>query len=232
MKYNMNSSSSMKAIIMLMVTLGACSLMAAREINMRTLALDKAADLPERYVKVGQGYLALSFSFIQPGEVISVFAGNSSLPLYEQVETKEGNISYELVNEVKLPSGAKGVLLLGWISPDGPRYLAIADDFLSAKFDQWLLINTASMDVAFRIGDDNKPLMLKANSVQNYKLTASEGTGVSVVGQAKWGEEIKTFYSTYWPVRAGERGIVIFFYHSGERIALRKITDTLFKPKD
>ncbi len=222
----------MKAIIMLMVTLGACSLLAASEIKIRTLALDKAADLPERYVKVGHSYVALSFSFIQPGEVMPVFADDSSLPLYEQVETKEGNISYQLVNEVKLPAGAKGVLLLGWISPDGARYLAVDDDFISAKFDQWLLINTASKDVAFRIGDDNKPLMLKANSVQNYKLTAPEGTGVSVVGQAKWGEEIKTFYSTYWPVRAGERGIVIFFYHSGERIALRKITDTLFKPKD
>lgn len=222
----------MKAIIILMVTLGACSLLAAREINTRTLALDKSGDLPERYVKVAEGYVALSFSFVQPGEVMPVFAGDSSLPLYEQVETKGGNISYKLIHEVRLPAGAKGVLLLGWIGPDGPRYLAVDDDFLSAKFDQWLLINTASKDVAFRIGDDNKPLMLKANSVQNYKLTAPEGTGVSVIGQAKWGEEIKTFYSTYWPVRAGERGIVIFFYHSGERIALRKITDTLFKPKN
>ncbi len=222
----------MKAIIILMVALSSCGLLAAREINTRTLALDKSGDLPERFVKVGETYVALSFSYIEPGELMPVVAGDSSLPLYESVESEEGKVSYKMVKEVKLPAGAKGVLLLGWIGPEGPRYLAVDDDFLSAKYDKWLLINTASKEVAFRIGDDNKPLRLKANSVQNYQLTAREGTGVSVVGQAKWGEEVKTFYSTYWPVRAGERGIVIFFYHKGERIALRKITDILLKPKE
>lgn len=215
-------------MIMLMVALTTCGFLDAREINMRTLALVKTGDLQERYVKVGQEYLALSFSYTQPGEVLPVFADESSLPLYESVESNRGMVSYRMVMEVKLPAGAKGVLLLGWMSSEGPRYLAVDDDYLSAKYDKWLLINTASKDVAFRIGDDNKPLILPANSVRNYKLTAPEGTGVSVIGKAKWGEEVKTFYSTYWPVRANERGIVIFFYHKGERIALRKITDTLW----
>lgn len=160
------------------------------------------------------------------------FAGDSSLPLYESVKSEKGEVSYKMVKEVKLPAGAKGILLLGWMDSEGPRYLAVDDDFISAKYDKWLLINTASKDVAFRIGEDNKPLMLKANSVQNYKLTAPADSGVAVVGQAKWDEKVKTFYSTYWPVRAGERGIVIFFYLKDERIALRKITDVLFKPEE
>lgn len=223
----------MKAMkmLMLMVALGSCGFLAAREINTRTLALDKAGGLPERYVKVGEGYLALSFPYIEPGAVMPVIAGDSSLPIYESVKSEEGKVSYKLAKEVKLPAGAKGVLLLGWMGPEGPRYLAVDDDFLSAKYDEWLLINTAPKDVAFRIGDDNKPVMLSANSIKDYKLTAPAGTGVSVVGQAKWGDKVKTFYSTYWPIKAGERGIVIFFYQKGDRVALRKITDILLKPE-
>jgi hypothetical protein len=224
----------MKAMkmIMLMVALGSCGLLAAREINTRTLALDKAGDLPERYVKVGEGYVALSFGYIEPGKVMPVLAGESSMPIYEPVKSEEGKVSFKMVKEVKLPAGAKGVLLLGWMGPEGPRYLAVDDDYLSAKYDEWLLINTAPKDVAFRIGDDNKPIMLNANSIQDYKITTPAGKGVSVVGRAKWGEKVKTFYSTYWPIKAGERGIVIFFYQKGDRVALRKITDILLKPEE
>ena len=214
-----------------LATLIACGTLAARELNVRTLALVKGENLPERYVKVAEKYVALSFSYIQPSEVIETLAGEASLSLYEQVTDPEGEVSYKIAKAIKLPAGAKGVLLLGWKGVKDTRYLAIDDDFLSAKYDNWLLVNTASKELAFRIGDDNKPIKIKANGVTNYKLTAREGTGVSVVGRAKWGEKMKTFYSTYWPVRAGERGIVIFFYHKGDRIALRKITDILLKPK-
>lgn len=224
----------MKAVkmIILMAVLSSCGISVAREINMRTLALAQEGDLPKRYIRVGEEYVELLFSYIEPGKVMPAFAGESSLPLYESFKGEKGEVSFKMVKEVNLPAGAKGILLLGWMSPEGPRYLAVDDDFISAKYDRWLLINAASKDVAFRIGEDNKPIMLKANSVQNYQLTAPEGSGVAVVGQVKWGEQVKTFYSTYWPVKAGERGIVIFFYHKGERIALRKITDVLFKPEE
>lgn len=219
-------------MITLIVALSSCSFLAAREINMRTLALDKTTDLPERHVKVGEEYVALSFNYIEPGKVMPVIAGETSLPLFESVKSEEGKVTYKMVKEVKLPTEAKGVLLLGWMTSEGPRYLAVDDNFMSAKHDNWLLINTAPKDVAFRIGDDNNPIMLNANSIKDYKLTAPEGTGVSVVGQAKWDEKVKTFYSTYWPIKSGERGIVIFFYQKGDRMALRKITDILLKPEE
>lgn len=219
-------------MIMLMAALGSCDFLAAREINMRTLALDKTANLPEHYVRVGENYAALSFNFIEPSGVMLALATETSLPIYKSVKSEDGKVSYEMEKEVKLPAGAKGVLLLGWMDAQGPRYLAVDDNYLSAKHNNWLLINTAPKDVAFRVGDDNEPTMVNANSVKDYKLTARENTGVSVVGQAKWDEKIKTFYSTYWPVRAGERGIIIFFYQKGDRMALRKITDILVKPEE
>ena len=216
----------------LVAALISCSSLVARDLNVRSLALDKGQDLPERYLKVGDEYVALPFSSMQPGELVQVSIDASSLPLFESVKGPAGEVSYRVVKEVKLPPGAKGVLLLGWLAPEGARYLAIDDDFMSAKYNDWLLVNTAPKEVGFRIGEDNKPIMISANGVTKYKLTAAEGTGVAVVARAKWGDKVKTFYSTYWPVRAGERGIVIFFYQKGERMAVRKITDMLLKSKD
>ena len=222
----------MKPLLLLIAALISCGSLVARELNVRTLALDKRQVMPEYFLKVGEAYVALPFSAIQPGEVIQASAGETSLPLFESVKSEDGKVTYKVVKEVKLPPGAKGVLLLGWQATEGARYLAIDDDFMSAKYSDWLLVNTAPKDVGFRIGDDNKPIKIDANGVTNYKLTAAEGTGVSVIASAKWGEKVKTFYSTYWPVKAGERGIVIFFYQQGDRMAVRKITDTLLKPKD
>ncbi len=205
--------------------------LSANALSVRTLALNKGGKFPDRYVKVDKEYVLLSFSHIQPSEVILASAGEAVLPLFQPVTDPEGKVSYNVVEQVKLPAGAKGVLLLGWNGPKGPRYLAIDDDFLSAKYDKWMLINTAPKDVAFKIGDDNKSIIINSNSVKNYKLTAAENVGVSVVGKAKWGEKVKIFYSSYWPVRSGERGIVIFFSYRGDRVALRKISDVLLKPK-
>ncbi len=224
----------MKTLIALFI-IGASSAwnaLAAREINIRAMALDRGADLPELFVKVAGGYEPLAFSHIQPGEVFQTAIEASTLSLFKQITSDQGSISYDVAENIRIPAEAKGVLLLGWTGHEGPRYLAINDDFLSATYDNWLLVNAAPKDVAFRIGENNNPIIVNANSVTNYKLNVPEGAGVAVQGQAKWGDKVRTFYSTYWPVKAGERGIVIFFYLQNDRMALRRITDVLSKPEE
>ncbi len=202
----------------------------ARTLNIRSLALGGEEAISQRYVRVEDGYLPLSFSIIQPSPLIAALSGETVLPLFERVTKPDGELAYEMVEKIKVPARAKGVLLLAWGSEKGARYLAVDDNYLSAKYNDWLFINTASKQIAFQVGLKNKPLMMKANTVARYKVKTSEESGISAVGQVKVGEKVKTFYSTYWPVRSGQRGIVIFF-ERGDRVDVRKITDVLLKPK-
>lgn len=200
----------------------------SRELAVRSLALNGAFPLPEHYVKVDDGFQRLSFSVVQPSEVIEASAGENSLALYEQKIKSDGKFAYEIVKKVKFPSSAEGILLLGWMDGKESRYLAIDDNYLSAKYHDWLLINVTSKSVAFQFGLKNKPVVIKERSTRKYKIISPAQSGVSVIGKAKWGDKIKTFYSTFWPIRGKERGIVIFYAHR-DRVAVRKITDVLLE---
>ncbi len=203
----------------------------AETLHVRALALSADPAMPERYVKVADGYEKLSFSSMQPSGLVRALAAEAALPLFELKQNPKGEVAYALVEKIKLPAGAKGVLLLGWASKDAARYLAIDDDYLSAKFNDWLLVNAGDKPIAFQIGREEKPIPLKGNSIVNHRINTRENAGLDVVARSQWGEKVKTFYSTYWPVRSGERAIVIF-YERGDRIAVRRITDVLLKAEE
>lgn len=204
-------------------------LAAAREIGVRGLALDRADAMPERYVRVKDGYELLRFLSSQPVELISAIV-ESDLLLYEKKMNDKGEEIYQVAEKVNLPVGAKGFLVLGWKDEEKYRYLAINDNFSAAKYNNWLMINTTSKPLAVQIGKKNKPFGLKPNQATNYEVESPEGAGAAVMGRAMLEGEVKTFYSTYWPIRKGERSIVIFV-ERGDRISVKKISDSLFKPK-
>ena len=219
-------------ILIPLVTLVLCDSLAARALDVRTLTMAREQELPERYVKVADGYASLSFPATQPGKLVRALASTSALPLFELVKDSDGPPAYKMVEQIALPTGASGVLLLAWKSKEGLSHLAVDDDFLSAQYNEWLLVNTTTKSVALQIGSENKSLMIDANSVLDHKVNESKGTGVAVVAKAKWGEELKTFYSTYWPVREEARGVIVFFYETADRLAVSKITNTLLNPVD
>lgn len=223
----------MKALSVIFFVAGLCCAQAntARVLGVRSLAMAKLPKLPERFVKTEEGYVELVFSMVQPSKLTPALTTSSELPLFERTIGSDGKISHQLAQQVKLPEGAKGVLLLGWMAQDGAKYLAIDDNYLTAKHNDWILINAATKDVAFQMGYEEKPLLIKANSVKKHRLNANQETGVSVIGQAQWGAKIKTFYSTYWPIYGGQRGIVIFYGHR-DRIAVRRITDVLLESSE
>lgn len=195
-------------------------------IPLRALALAKGIEIPDRYIQTSDGHVPLPISWLEPGAVMPAVADLGELSIFEQITNERNVIAYRVAEKVKLPTGAKGILLLGWMAGDSPRYLAIDDDYLSAKHNDWMLINAADKAVAFQMGRNEKPVLIQPASVKKNRLNAKKNVGVSVIGQAQWDGKAKTFYSTYWPVRGGERGIVIFFSHH-DRISLRKITDPL-----
>ncbi len=200
-------------------------------IGVRTLALDESATEIERYVKTADGYKLLVFLIRHPGELVDTNVDERNLPIYKKMIQPSEEPSFQVVQQLKLPYGAKSVLILGWSVSGEERYMVVDDKFLDASYNDWLMINTVSKTVGLRIGKDEKPFIIKPNSIQICKVTTPGGKGAAVLGRTKLDDEMETFYSTYWPIREGERSIVIFV-EQGERVKVRKISDALLKKSE
>ncbi len=201
----------------------------AQTINVRTLAL-RAGELPEVYLKNGEKYEKLRFSAVQPSSTVRAIRVNP-LPLYKREKDAEGEDVYAVAHKIQIPTGAKGIMLLGWKSGDKIRHLAIKDDFSKARFNDWLLINTSKKSIAFKVGKNGKPFMVKAGSSKTYVIkSVKEGKGASVMAQAMFEEKMKLFFSTYWPVFPGKRTVVLFI-EDGRKIRIKRISDKLVQVK-
>jgi hypothetical protein len=203
------------------------SVASAETLKIRTLAL-RAGQLPEVYVKVGKGHQKLNFSAVQPTETVRARQA-SPLRLYKREKDADGKAAYIVGHKVKIPAGAKGVLLLGWSAGDKTHFLAIADDFGSAQFNDWLFINTSKRQIAFKCGNSKKPVMVAPLATVTHRMNKmKKGKGASVKAWAEFKGDSKLFYSTYWPVYPEKRLIVLFF-DDGRKIHVKRISDKLAK---
>jgi hypothetical protein len=196
----------------------------AQTIKVRTLALlpDK---LPEVSLKVPDGFQPLVFSDVQPGELVTAVSANP-LPLYKKTTDAEGKEAFTVAESIKIPGNAKGILLLAWTSGDKVRYLAIDDNFSEARFNDWLLINTGTRPVAFKVGDGSKPFLIPPGTATTQRISAPKGEGATVLAQAPFDGKAKTFFSTYWPVYGDKRALVLFF-DDGSKIRVKRISDKI-----
>ena len=152
------------------------------KIAIRTLSL-RADEMPELFVHNGKEHLPLGFSAVQPGETIEALAANP-LPLYRSSTGEDGKDGFVIAHRVKLPDRASGVLLLGWMQGDAPRFVAIQDEFSKAAYNDWLLINACSHPVAFKAGEKATPLLLKPGVSTTHRVSAAKGEGIEVTAQA------------------------------------------------
>ncbi len=198
----------------------------ASALELRTLALNRAA-LPELYIAGEDGYVKLVFNPVRPFDVYKARA-ESPLSIFRQVTEEDGKSSYEVVSKVEVPDGSPRILLLGWLSGDEPRFSAVPDNFETAGFDDWMLINTTGKQIEFqpaaKTGDD--PFLVEPQSIEKIKPSVTRNTGTGVRAFAIEGGKKKRFYSTYWPVYPDSRFIVVF-YEDGSRVRLMKISDVL-----
>jgi hypothetical protein len=208
----------------LLATLVGVFPISAQTIDIRTLAM-RAEQMPEVFVKDAKDHVPLQFSSAQPTGVVRALAA-SPLPLYRRETDADGKQGFVVSQQVKLPDGANGILLLGWIDGDKSRYIAIKDDFAAARFNDWLLVNASTRPVAFRVGDTGKPILLKPGVSTTHRIPVAEGEGATVLAQAPLNGKDKVFYSTYWPVYAGKRSVVLFV-DDGPKILVKRISDPL-----
>ena len=194
---------------------------------LRTLAL-RADEMPELFIHTGKEYLPLRFSAVQPSETVKALAANP-LTLYRAGVDANGKSGFVIAHRVKLPDQATGILLLGWRQGEDPGFVAIKDEFAKAGYNDWLLINASSQPVAFQPGETATPLLLKPGASTTHRIGAAKGEGIAVTAQAPIKGKARTFFSTFWPVYADKRSVVVFV-DDGARILVKRISDPLDTP--
>jgi len=203
--------------------------LSAETISVRTLAL-RSGEMPEVYLKGPEQYLLLEFSSAQPTEPVRAVAGDP-LVLYTSEMNDKGEQVFTPVHKLKIPTGSSGILLLAWTSGGETRYVAIKDNFESARYNDWLLINAATRPVAFKVGENTKAMVVAPGKSTTHRISAKAGKGATVLAQAPFDGKAKTFFSTYWPVHPGKRCVVLFV-DDGPKIRVKRISDKLAPPRD
>jgi hypothetical protein len=132
------------------------------------------------------------------------------------------NASPTLISMPDAPS----VLILGWMSGETPRFLAIPDPYGTAKGDDWLLINSTTTPVALQIGANSKPVVITASSHQAHHITVPSNGGAAVTLADRKNGEWQTFYSTYWPIHPDKRCLILLV-QDNDRIRVKQIFDEL-----
>ncbi len=196
----------------------------AQKISVRAMALT-SENMPELYLKTdGDKALTLvAWPSRQPSEPI-VALRDGALPLYRRETDDKGKESLTVAHRVKVPADAGEIVLLGWSDGGEIRLHAVKDDFMGADFNDWLLINFSSKVITFRIGEGSLPIKLKDGDSRIYRIAVPRNKGATALGQAMIRGEAKTFYSTFVPVKDGQRTIMLFA-DDGEKIRTKRIID-------
>lgn len=209
------------AALALAVSLSAAAM---ETLAVRTLAL-RGGEMPELHLLGGKEHIAIEFSEVQPGPLMRVPAANP-LPLYRSETKAGGGQAWVVARKIPVPAGAKGILLLAVPDGDNTRITAIKDEFGSARYNDWLLINVSSKPVAFAVGDKARPVLIASGTSATHRVSAPRGQGTTVLAQAPIDGKPTVFYSTYWPVREDRRSVVLFA-DDGPSILVKRIADTL-----
>ncbi|NNC89625.1 MAG: hypothetical protein HKN82_14315 [Akkermansiaceae bacterium] len=201
---------------------------AAQSVSVRAMAL-RSGEMPEVYLRTKDNHELLAWSDRQPGEVVRALRANP-LPLFKEGVDAEGKPAFVPDRRVPVPAGANGILLLGWNAGQDIRYVAIEDNFAAARFNHWLFVNTSKRPVAFQVGDKTKPLLLAPGVSTTHRIGAPAGEGVTVRAEAPFKGKAKEFFSTYWPVQADKRTVVLLV-DEGAKIRVKRISDKLAAAK-
>ncbi len=216
------------SFVILSILAGGGLVDAQQTLAVRTLSL-RDGEMPQLYLRGVKEYHALEFSSVQPGEVMRALAANT-LPLYRQETDSGGKQRWVAAQQIRIPAGAKGILILAIANGDKTLFTAIDDDFTSARHNDWLLINVSSKPITFLVGEKSKPVVIQPGASTKYRVSAPGGKGAAILAQAPIKGKPTVFYSTYWPVYSDRRSVILFA-DNGPKILVKRISDMLAQTK-
>ncbi|WFB34778.1 hypothetical protein P3T73_11465 [Kiritimatiellota bacterium B12222] len=181
---------------------------------------------PEHIYTYGVDELeTIRLSSVQPSPPVEVKA-NNPLPLYYTAPDPESETVPRPHAGVKIPAGIQHVLILGKVQNDKVSWVAIPDNLPLADSRDWQMINASPVPIVIRIGEESEAILLKPGSQKVYKLNVKPGEGAAVTA-ARWVDgEPEIFYSTYWPVKENQRGLVLFLSEGGG-VQVKRISERL-----
>lgn len=169
-------------------------------------------------------------SLIQPsGELVLPY--RSPLPVFREGELPEDGSAPTPMDRVDLPEGVERVLLLVRKTEEGFSFFAMEDSLHSADERDWMFFNMSARPVAFMIGEGTEPVMLPPRSHFTHRVNPQAGGGTPVMAAARFEGDVKTFYSTYWPMQAKRRTLVLLA-PQGDGIQVRRIVERLPQDRD
>ncbi len=190
-------------------------------LTVRTMSMS-SSDLPDIFIPGTKGFEEIEFSSIQPSSSSRVIARNP-LPIFFSLPEVKENIKPDAL--VKLPTGSKGILLLGWESGGAYKFVALPDDMTDgAGPDRWLLVNATTEDLAFQLGANTKPTVIKPGTSKTHKVSVKLGEGAAATAARIIDEKPVIIFSTYWEVYEEQRCVIIFA-PDGKHIRVRQIAD-------
>lgn len=177
----------------------------------------------------GEALKAQRVSSIQPSREV-VLPYRSPLPVFGEGDlTPEGELPAPLAR-VDLPEGVDRVLLLITQTEEGTRFFAMEDTLHSADERDWMFFNLGNRPVAFVIGEGSEPVLIPARSRFAHRVNDLAGQGTPVKAAARFEGEVRTFYSTFWPMPEGRRNLVLLVPRGDkddEGIVVRRIVERL-----
>ncbi|MEY3395783.1 MAG: hypothetical protein RL346_2020 [Verrucomicrobiota bacterium] len=195
-------------------------------ISVRTMALSEIEGPPLFFATGGEKpWVPVHWSRRQPSRPTVTLAPEGVLSLFQMKENPDGKTAYQAAHALKLSPNAKEILLFAWMAEGTLQLQPVDDDFLGKQHNRWLLINFSDKEIAFKVGDESKPIFLKSKTSELYSINVAENQPATILGQARIrGKDPKLFYSSYFPVKAGRRTIVLFT-NDGDKIRTKLVID-------
>lgn len=211
--------------IALLLSLSALALPAGagEKIALRTLAVTPG-DYPALWAMDASSPVKLEFPSVQPSAPARI-TGVNPLPLYQKEPGGDASAAGPPPAMLKIPEGGD-ILLLAWINQGKPNFLPIRDTSLSGKFNDWFVINTTGKSVGVQVGETTKPVVFPAGGSGPLRITAPAGEGAAVIMAANDNNTWSKFFSTYWPVAADKRCLVLIV-ETGGNIEVKQILEDL-----
>lgn len=176
----------------------------------------------------GEGFVTLRSSHVQPSPAVEVAMANPLPVFIDPALGPEGEMP-EPAAWVDLPEDVRHVLLLQLGNNNG--FIAMEDNIHQADASDWLFMNFTPSPIAFQVGADNEPILIPPRARFAQRMEIDPSRGAPVMAAARVEGEVRTFYSTYWPVRADRRNLVLFVPAGEDRIQLRRIAERIPPPE-
>jgi len=193
------------------------------KVSVRTLAITPG-EFPTVWGLDSTTAVKLEFPTVQPSEAYQL-SRDANFPIYQGELDEKGKPRDTSPSLLKLPEG-DDLLLLAWMQEGKLKLLPVRDAPASGKANDWLVVNMTHKSVGIQVGENKQPVAFPAVSCKPFHIDRPAGEATAIVMAGNDNGTWNKFFSTYWPVPADKRCLILLV-QIGENIEVRQIFEDL-----